>query len=480
MGWDVVGGRGSADRNGQASRGGTSASRKASDPADGGLAGSGRDAARDAGERRGGAPGSGARTPGGGARARGAAPGDREGETRPGAQGEVDGWRPDGAGEAGRGGRRPDGRAGSRQGRGQDGRSPGGHRGRRPGGRVPVAGGAVVTLDDVARLAGVSLATASRVLGPASSRRVGSELRDRVQKAARQLGYTPNLAARALAHGASDVVGLIVHDLTDPSCAMLAEGVMRAAERRGLAVLISATWNDPEREIAHVATFHAQRARAVVLAGARVADERLTVRLGTELARFHEAGGRVACVGQAVLPADTVVPDNHGGAYRLATTLAALGHRRFAVLAGPPHLALVRERLAGFTEGLRAAGLPAPRVLHEDLDRDGGYAAAERLLAEGTDATCVFAVNDVMAVGALAALRAHGVAVPDEISLAGFDDIPALRDTVPALTTVRLPLQRMGERALDLALGSPELCGGWRTESAPGEVIVRESTRGVG
>ncbi|MEV5408391.1 LacI family DNA-binding transcriptional regulator [Thermopolyspora sp. NPDC052614] len=328
----------------------------------------------------------------------------------------------------------------------------------------------------MARLAGVSLATASRVLGPAGTRRVGSELRHRVEKAARQLGYTPNLVARTLAHGASDVVGLIVHDLTDPYFAMLAGGVMRAAERRGLVVLISATRRDPEREIAHVATLRAQRARAIVLAGTRVTDDRLTGRLAAELERYRAAGGRAACVGRTVLPADTVVPDNHGGAARLARSLAALGHRRFAVLAGPPELMVVRERLAGFAEGLRDAGLPDPQVLYGDFDRDGGHALAERLLAEGTDATCVFAANDVMAVGALAALRARGVSVPADLSLAGFDDIPTSRDTVPALTTVRLPLEDMGERVLDLAL-DPDSAGEWRAERIPAEVIIRESTR---
>jgi LacI family transcriptional regulator len=269
-----------------------------------------------------------------------------------------------------------------------------------------------------------------------------------------------------------------VHDLTDPYFAMLAGGVMRAAEREGLVVLISATGRDPEREIAHVATLRAQRARAIVVAGTRVADEGVTERLAAELERYLALGGRVACVGQALLPADTVVPDNRGGAFRLAQALAGLGHRRFAVLAGPPRLLTVRDRLEGFTAGLEAAGLTAPQVLYAGFDRDGGYAAAERLLAEGTEATCVFAVNDVMAVGAVAALRAHGVAVPSDLSLAGFDDIPTLRDLVPSLTTVRLPLEQMGERALALALA---LTGaeGPRTEDASGSVIIRESTRKI-
>ncbi len=348
----------------------------------------------------------------------------------------------------------------------------------------------VVTLDDVARLAGVSLATASRVLGPASARRVGSELRERVEKAARQLGYTPNLVARTLAHGASDLVGLVVPGLGEPYFAALADGVLRAAERDGLAVLVGAGRGDPEREIAHLATLRAQRARAIVLAGIDDMAAPAARRLRAELERYQAIGGRVACVARALpaadpgedplgdLPVDLVVPDDRGGASRLAQALAALGHRRFAVLAGPPGLPQVRERMAGFTAGLTRAGLPAPRVLHAAFDRDGGRAAAERLLAEGADATCLFAVSDAMALGVLDALRARGVPVPDALSLAGFGD----QAISPDLTTVRPPAEGMGERALDLALRPPATAEPYRRRvvAVPGEVVVRGSVRRIG
>ncbi|WP_306465714.1 LacI family DNA-binding transcriptional regulator [Thermopolyspora flexuosa] len=348
----------------------------------------------------------------------------------------------------------------------------------------------VVTLDDVARLAGVSLATASRVLGPASARRVGSELRERVEKAARQLGYTPNLVARTLAHGASDLVGLVVPGLAEPYFAALADGVLRAAERDGLAVLVGAGRGDPEREIAHLATLRAQRARAIVLAGVDAVAVPVASGLRAELERYQAIGGRVACVARELpaadpgagplgdLPVDLVVPDDRGGASRLAQALAALGHRRFAVLAGPPELPQVRERVAGFTAGLIGAGLPAPRVLHAACDRDGGRAAAERLLAEGTDATCLFAVSDAMALGALDTLRARGVPVPDALSLAGFGDHAGS----PDLTTVRPPAEGMGERALDLALRPAPAAEPYRGRvvAVPGEVVVRGSVRRIG
>ncbi|MEV4188223.1 LacI family DNA-binding transcriptional regulator, partial [Streptosporangium canum] len=192
----------------------------------------------------------------------------------------------------------------------------------------------MVTLEDVARQAGVSLATASRVLN-GSTRQVGASLRAKVELAAAQLGYRTNVAAQTLARGAGNVIGLVVHDLTDPYFAALADGAMRVADSQGLVVMVGTTRRDPEREISYVSALNAQRVRAVLLAGSRIADPHVTRRLREELDRYRETGGRVACVGQDLLGADTVVPGNREGAAALARALTGLGHRRFAVLAGP-------------------------------------------------------------------------------------------------------------------------------------------------
>jgi LacI family transcriptional regulator len=332
-----------------------------------------------------------------------------------------------------------------------------------------------VTLDDVARLAGVSMATASRVLSK-SPRAVRPELREKVLAAAARLSYTPNPHARALARSASDLVGLVVHDIADPYFSSIAAGVTRVAEEQGAMVLLGTTMRDAEREIEYVAMLRAQRARAVILVGSRTTDREMTERLAAELAAFRSNGGRVACVSQARLGVPTVQPDNREGARRLARTLVGLGHRRFAVLGGPRALLTARDRLEGFCQGLEESGGTADEVIEGPFTRDGGHSAALDLLRRGTSATCVFAVNDVMAVGAMAALREHGMAVPDDMSLAGFDDIATLRDTIPALTTVRLPLEEMGEQAARLTL-LPDPEPGTHPLSVPAEVILRESTR---
>ncbi|MCW2918453.1 MAG: transcriptional regulator, LacI family [Actinomycetia bacterium] len=331
----------------------------------------------------------------------------------------------------------------------------------------------MVTLEDVARHAGVSLATASRVLN-GSTRRVGATLHERVERAAAELGYATNLPAQTLARGASNVIGLVVHDLTDPYFAAIADGAMSAADRHGLVVMVGTTRRDPEREIGYVSALRAQRVRAIVLAGSRLADPAATRRLGDELARYRDAGGRIACIGQDLLGANTVAPANREGAAALARALAGLGHTRFAILAGPPELITAADRAEGFAAALDGLGLPAPLIVPGGFDRDSGYSAAAEIV--GTDVSCLFAVNDVMAVGALAALRDQGVNVPLDLSVAGFDDIATLRDLNPALTTVRLPLTRMGEQALELALGDSATA---EVENVAGEVILRASTREI-
>lgn len=333
-----------------------------------------------------------------------------------------------------------------------------------------------VRLAEVAAQAGVSLSTASRVLN--GSRSVGGRYRGRVLAVAERLGYRANLHAQAIARGASDVVGLVVHDISDPYFSAIADGVMRQCEQRGLVVVMASTRRDPDRELDYVATLRAQRARAVIIVGSRTRDRDRTARLAGEVADYIGSGGRVACISQNRLGTHTVLVQNRIGARDLARELAALGHREWAVLTGPPDLLTARDRHAGFVEGLAEAGIGpgAVRALPGPFTRDGGYAAAEQLVVEGSGATCLFAVNDVMAVGAMAALREHGLSIPGDVSVAGFDDIQTLRDLVPSLTTVSLPLEEMGERVAALALDT-EPGERPRTLRVRGEVVLRASTR---
>jgi LacI family transcriptional regulator, galactose operon repressor len=351
-----------------------------------------------------------------------------------------------------------------------------------------------VTLQDVANRAGVSLTTASRVVNE-GARRVGPRLAERVNRAVTELGYTANLQARAVATGQSTMIGVVVHDIADPYFSSIAGGLIEAAAARHLLVCISSTSATEAAEREYVALMRAQRARAVILVGSRSDDARAREALRAEIAAFTRSGGRAVAVGQDLLGVDTILPENAAGAEALARAMVALGHRRFAVLAGPRGLLTARDRLDGFRAGLAAWSVPleAARIVHGPFTRDGGYEAMSAVLAAEPLPDCVFAVTDVMAMGALARLRAGGLRVPADIALAGFDDILTLRDVYPPLTTVRLPLKRMGEMAAGLLLAeapaavadgdtgvvaSADMTAGQqpRVIPVPGEVILRDST----
>ena len=337
--------------------------------------------------------------------------------------------------------------------------------------------GSGVTLQDVADRAGVSITTASRVVND-GSRRVGAQLAQRVHQAVAELGYTTNLQARAVATGRSSMVGVVVHDIADPYFSSIAAGLIDIADPRQLLVCMSSTPANEAAEREYVSLMRAQRARAVILIGSRTDDAAARAALSEEVAAFGRQGGRAVCVGQPLLGVDTVMPENAAGAEALARALVALGHRRFAVLAGPRGLLTTRDRIEGFRAGLAgwSLDLDPASIVHGAFTRDGGYEAMSSVLAAGGPLPdCVFAVNDVMAVGALARLRAAGISVPADIALAGFDDILTLRDVTPPLTTVRLPLKRMGEMAASLVL-TDSGPGRPRVVPVPGEVIMRDST----
>jgi LacI family transcriptional regulator len=231
------------------------------------------------------------------------------------------------------------------------------------------------------------------------------ELQDRVREAAAALGYTPNAQAQALARSSTNVVGVLVHDIEDPYVAAVANGVLQAADERGLLVMMASTFRDPTRATAYLSSLRAQRARAAVLIGSRRTGAEELARTTAEIEAFLDSGAGLALVSQPGMPAHTIEPDNRAGAADLARALVGVGLRRFAVLAGPEALMTARDRCEGFVAGLAESGLAPVDVLTGEFTRDGGYTAAGELLDREVGADCVFAVNDVMAVGAMSALR---------------------------------------------------------------------------
>ncbi|MFD3875514.1 LacI family DNA-binding transcriptional regulator [Streptomyces sp. NPDC058623] len=346
-----------------------------------------------------------------------------------------------------------------------------------------------VTLAEVAAHAGVSPATVSRVLNGGYP--VAGGTRTRVEQAVEELGYIANGPARALAAATSDLIGVLVHDVADTFFGILAGSLQRAldpagrAEPRRLAVVCN-TEGASAAEIAYLTLLEGQRAGGVVLTGGAVEDPDHTAALAARVSRIAAAGTPVVLCGRPPLPVDaglplaTVVFDDRGGAFRLAEHLLALGHRRIAYVAGPPGLSTSRERLAGHRDALARHDPTLPDTcaritLHAGFERSAGYDAAQELLRRAEPFTAVAAANDAVATGVVAALREAGLRIPEDVSVAGFDDLPFCVDTAPALTTVRVPLREAGALAANLVTGRRSPPPGGIT-TLPTELMVRGST----
>jgi LacI family transcriptional regulator len=329
------------------------------------------------------------------------------------------------------------------------------------------------TITDVARLAGVSPTTVSRVLNGGYP--VSATTRTRVEGAVRQLSYVRNAHAQALRAASSGLVGVIIHDVADPYFAEIVAGIQEVAATSGRLVVLCNSLRDAGSELRYVELLRGQRADAVILAGGAIGDPEYLQELPRQARWLRRQGARMIMCGRHALDADAVLPDNRGGAYLLGRHLLRFGHRSIAEISGPPDFSTTDERSAGLDEALREAGITRdPRLtVSGNFSRDGGYDAARALLRAGDRFTAIFAANDMMALGALAALREAGLRVPDDMSLVGFDDLPILRDVVPGITTVRVPMREMGRRCMRLAMAGDRR--GPRLETLPVELVERES-----
>jgi LacI family transcriptional regulator len=335
-----------------------------------------------------------------------------------------------------------------------------------------------VTIRDVARAAGVSVATVSRVLngsGPTSD-----DARERVQRAASALRYAPDAAARTLSTRSTRTFGALLPDLYGEFFSEVIRGMDQASRARGFHLLISSSHAD-QREIEGVLRAMRGRVDGLVLMSPEMD--------GAALAHHLPDGLPVALLNSAVesiggRPVRSIAVDNRGGAYAMVRHLAAIGHQRIAIITGGLRNHDALERLRGYREALCDAGLPHDDllVLEGDFMDAGGYDAARQALALDPRPTALFASNDMMAIGALSAMRDAGVSVPDEIAVVGFDDIPLARHVTPPLTTVHVDNTELGARAVAClveAIGASEGDGDGRAlggrELVPTSLVIRAS-----
>jgi LacI family transcriptional regulator len=305
----------------------------------------------------------------------------------------------------------------------------------------------MASITEVARLAGVSIATASRVVSLADYP-VSPATRARVLDAARTLDYVPNALARGLLKSQIPVVGVIVHDITDPYFAEVVRGVEDAATPAGYLVITCSSERDAAQETSYVRLLRSMRAASVIFAASGLDDPEHTGELHKHLAAMRLDGAAVVHLSPHALGDADVGVDNEAGIAAMVAELVRLGHRRIAFLAGPSALVVARARLSGYRRGLADAGVGFDErlVVHTSFDRDGGALGVDTLLAGSAPFTAIACANDPLAMGALARLADLGIDVPDAVSVAGFDDVPVAAMTSPPLSTVRLPLREMGRR----------------------------------
>jgi LacI family transcriptional regulator len=346
----------------------------------------------------------------------------------------------------------------------------------RPRTAKPTAPRQPVRLADVAERAGVGTSIVSRVLNEDPTASVRPETRERILEAARNLGYRPHFLGRALRATRSTTLALIIPHLADTVNAAILRGAARAAAAQGYALLVSDADDFLAGADAAAPLLLDGRVDGFLLAGGETSDT--ATRFLTDLRRsaipFVAVNRRIAGVEPNVSMDDAL------GMEMLVRHLVELGHRRIAHIAGPEEADTARRRLEGYRRGLRAAGLrtSSSAVARSTLDESEGHAAMERLLELRPRPTAVVVWSLSAAVGALAAAREHGIAVPGDVSVAAFHDAPMCEFLEPSLTTVRMPLYELSQMAvqvlLDVIAGASP--GNVVLDAPAPSVVVRRST----
>jgi LacI family transcriptional regulator len=322
------------------------------------------------------------------------------------------------------------------------------------------------TVKDVAVKAGVSVGTVSRVL--AGETAVKPALRDKVNDVIATLGYRPNVTARALRTNRTDVIGLIVPDITNPFFAQMAASVERSALAVKHTVMLASSHDDPDEEVRHIRAFLDRSVRGIIVAASR----------GNHDTRMDS-------------PVPIVSLDRRFGSYPLVSThhakaaalvadhLYALGHRRIAYIAGPTQTEAARLRQEGFVTRLEQLGSQGDPVALEIVagrfDYQSGETAAAQFLSRsaGERPTAIAAASDQQAIGALRAARDFKIDIPEQLSVVGFDDITLANLVVPRLTTVRQPTDQLAQRAVQHLLDDSHTPG---DETIEATLVVRDST----
>ncbi len=328
----------------------------------------------------------------------------------------------------------------------------------------------MTTLQDVAKLAGVSPMTVSRVIN--DSGYVHEKTRERVQRAIAELDYVPNALARSLRFKQTKTLALVISDITNPFFTTLARGVEDAASERSFSVIFCNTDESPDKETEYLNVVIQKQVDGVLLVPAFSSLESIKF--------LQDCGVPFVVLDRRVpeLDVDIVRCDSEQGAYQLTRHLLELGHRRIAALSGPRQVTTAADRVTGYRRALVEAGLEAQAIEHYgEYTARSGYVLAKHVL-ETAQPTALFAANNFIVIGALRALKEANLRVPEDISVVAFDDLLEVIGLEPFLTVVRQPAYEIGRRATSLLLDrlSGAELGEPQEIILPTQLMIRQST----
>ncbi|MGC8972433.1 MAG: LacI family DNA-binding transcriptional regulator [bacterium] len=303
------------------------------------------------------------------------------------------------------------------------------------------------TIYDVAKRAGVSAMTVSRVIN--GKKDVKPETREKVIKAIEELGYVPNSLARSFVLQKTKTIGLVITDITNPFFTTLARGVEDTAMKNQFSVIFCNTDEDPEKEVLYLELLARKRVDGVILASA--SGKR------TPLKSLLIEGIPVVLIDREVdglEDLDIVKGDSVHGAYLLTKHLINLGYRRIGIIVGNKNISTAEDRVEGYKKALIESGIPIEEELikFSRYSKEGGYISTKELLSLEDPPTAIFGGNNFIAIGAMIAIREEGLRVPEDIALVSFDDIESLSEVYPFFTVVTQPAYSMGVIATELLI----------------------------
>ncbi|MBI5032709.1 MAG: LacI family DNA-binding transcriptional regulator [Chloroflexi bacterium] len=329
----------------------------------------------------------------------------------------------------------------------------------------------MVNIRDVAKRAGVSAITVSRVIN--NSGAVNSATRERVNQAIEELGYVPNTLAKSFRSKQTSLIALVLSDITNPFWTTIARGVEDTAEKNGFHVILCNTDENPEKEANYINVLLQRRVDGIIIAST-INDKNRFLMLKRHALPCVLLDRRVDG-----FKCDTVVSDGREGARKMTEHLIRRGYHRIAIVAGPPTISTAQERVEGYCQALRENQVPIDEglIVRGSYRQDNGYESVKQLLKSDPRPQAIFAGNNFIAVGALHAIRELGLRIPEDVALAGFDDIPQGTLISPALTVVSQRAYEMGVAAAQSLI--TRLSGKYRGKAREivlaTDIIIRES-----